>query len=369
MKLIRIKYVDYPAFFDPKDHWITQTLKKRYRVEFSDTPDFLFYSTWGYEFLKYPNSVRIFFTGEPVSPNFNDCDYALVPEPIHYNDRCCQFPIGDNETMGLYHVAPLIQDRSLVMADMADRKFCNFIASQDWMGHGAVLRRDFCKALMDQYKHVDCPSYVLHNLDNAIEPRWEDGLALGQGRVTSGWHQGKIDFIRDYKFTIAFENCAMSGHTTEKFSDPFLAFSVPIYWGNPDILKIANPKAFINCNDYENDFDAIIAEVKRLDNDRDAYLEMLSQPPLRDDFAFDRIREAETFLYHIIEKGNDPFDKDGNHIARSTLAYEAMATKSENVQPPIGEAFIEYCRSGHVGMRTILRAIRGWLAYKLRRQK
>lgn len=370
MKLIRIKYVDFPyASFDPEDHWITQTLKKRYRIEFSDTPDFLFYSTWGCEFLKYPNAVRIFFTGEPVSPNFNDCDYALVPEPIHYNDRCCQFPIGDNENQGLYHVASLIQDRSRVTADMADRKFCNFVASHDWVGQGGPLRRDFCKALMERYKHVDCPSHVLHNLDSALMPRWSQGLALGQGIVNKDWHQTKIDFIRDYKFTIAFENCAMSGNTTEKISDAFLAYSVPIYWGNPDILEIANPKAFINCNGYENDFDAIIAEIKRLDNDRDAYLEMLSQPPLRSDFDFDRIKKAEAFLYRIIEKGNNPFEKDAHHIARSSIAYDMMSANERYAPPSLNETFIEHCRSGRAGLKTILKALKGWLAFKLRRRK
>lgn len=374
MKRIRIKFTDFASSgFDPERHWLTQTLEKHYHVEFSNAPDFLFYSTWGYEFLKYPNAVRVFCGGEPVSPNFNDCDYAFGFEPIIYNDRYFQYPVGDSDSAGLYDIAPAIQDRSFVTTDMADRKFCNFVASQDWAGYGARLRKEFCQTIMDRYKHVDCPSYVLHNLDGGIMPRWSEGLACGQGKVLNSWRQGKMEFIGSYKFTIAFENCSLAGLTTEKLIDPFMAYSVPIYWGNPEVTKIANPKAFINCNDYENDFDAVIAEIRRLDTDRDAYLEMLSQPPLQPGFDFGRRKKAEEFLLRIIERGNDPFDKDGTHIARSTLAYEAATRPAETVRQPSGEetasAFIEQCYKGNAGLRTLGKALKGWFSYKCHRHE
>ena len=373
MKTLRIKFTDFSTTsFDPQNHWIKKTLEKRYKVELSDTPDFLFYSTWGYELLKYPNAVRVFCGGEPISPNFNDCDYAFGFEPIVYNDRYFQYPVGDSDSPGLYDTLPSIQDRSLVTPEMADRKFCNFVASQDWVGRGAVLRKQFCQTVMDRYKHVDCPGFVLHNLDNAIAPRWSEGLACGQGHVVDNWHQGKLDFIKNYKFTIAFENCAVSGLTTEKLIHPFQTYSIPIYWGNPDVTKIANPKAFINCNDYENDFDAIIEEIKRLDNDRDAYLEMLSQPPLQPDFDYKRREKAEEFLFHIIERGNRRFDKDSTRVARSTLAYEAATKPVESVcyqltSQEIANSFVQSCYDGNVGMRYIMRSAKGWLKYKLRR--
>ncbi len=57
----------------------------------------------------------------------------------------------------------------------------------------------------------------------------------------------------------------LPGYTTEKLFDCFKAGTVPIYWGNPEITRDVNPKAFINCNDYENDFDAVIERVKEID--------------------------------------------------------------------------------------------------------
>ena len=43
----------------------------------------------------------------------------------------------------------------------------------------------------------------------------------------------KQAFLRDYKFTIAFENESHPGYTTEKIVEPMLADSIPIYWGDP----------------------------------------------------------------------------------------------------------------------------------------
>ena len=60
MDTVKIKFTDFAeTSFQAERHWVWHTLKKRYRVELSDSPDFLFYSTWGLDFLNY-DCVRIF---------------------------------------------------------------------------------------------------------------------------------------------------------------------------------------------------------------------------------------------------------------------------------------------------------------------
>jgi len=52
-------------------------LSKYYELELTkDKPDFLLYSCFGYDYLKY-NCIRIFYAGENVRPNFDECDYAF----------------------------------------------------------------------------------------------------------------------------------------------------------------------------------------------------------------------------------------------------------------------------------------------------
>lgn len=66
-------------------------------------------------------------------------------------------------------------------------------------------------------------------------------------------YQSKIDTIANYKFTIAFENAIARDYVTEKFFDPLIAGSVPIYLGAPNINDFApGDKCFINAADWDS---------------------------------------------------------------------------------------------------------------------
>ena len=255
---------------------------------FSEQPDFLFCSCFGSDHKKYTGCVKIFDTSENMLPDFNLYDYGAGFDYLEFGDRYFH--------KNYYYPNQEIQNRQFVSKDMSQRRFCNFIYSNDKNGEGAELRKLFCQKLM-HYKHVDCPGQVLNNMTATdLEPR------------NGKWEKSKIDFLKKYKFTIAFENSSSDGYTTEKLYHPFMAGSIPIYWGNPKVTCDFNPKAFINCHDYNNDWDAVIQKVIELDNDPDAYLKMLAEPPFRPNF--ERKEQFEKWLIHIIEKGNHPYTKD-----------------------------------------------------------
>lgn len=305
-KPVKVKFVDMPGEFDKNENFILDILRERYNVEFSDQPDFLFYSVFGIEYLAYTDCVRIFLDGEPVLPNFNDCDYAIGYTYMTFGERYCR-AAGILSTSIGGELPYSIQDRSFVTEDMARRKFCNFIYSNGTKGDGAKLRIDFCKKLME-YKRVDCPGLVLNNMKPEKSFIRYDGTDEGGNPIVNGnyWQDSKQDFIRQYKFTIAFENFRVPGMTTEKLNNPFLAYSIPIYWGNQDVAKEYNPEAFINCADYDDDLDAVIEKVKQLDRDDKLYLKMLRQSPLQSDYDFNQREKLKSFLYQIIERGNMP---------------------------------------------------------------
>lgn len=290
-KTIKINFCDWWDGYNKEKNEYANILKKYYNVEISEYPDFLFYSSYGLEFKKY-DCIRIFGNTENVLPNFNNCDYGIGFDYIDFGDRYFRrsnvFPDKN------------ICNRSIVDDSFFNRRFCNFIYSNATSGEGAFLRQEFCQKLMMEYKHVDCPGAILHNM-NA-----EDELAPRNGN----WAQSKVEFLRKYKFTIAFENSSSNGYTTEKLIQPLQSFSIPIYWGNPLVTRDFNPKAFINCNDYDNDFDAVIERIKELDNDPDKYLAMLRENPMQPDFDFEQSKKFEEWLVRIVEKGNKPFNKD-----------------------------------------------------------
>ncbi|CDA84646.1 glycosyltransferase family 10 [uncultured Bacteroides sp.] len=61
----------------------------------------------------------------------------------------------------------------------------------------------------------------------------------------------KLDIIKQYKFTIAFENAVSQDYVTEKFFEPLTVGSVPIYLGAPNIETFSpGEHAFIDVRDY-----------------------------------------------------------------------------------------------------------------------
>ncbi len=95
-------------------------------------------------------------------------------------------------------------------------------------------------------------------------------------------YESKPPFIRQYKFTIAFENESCPGYTTEKIIHALAAGSVPIYWGNPDVARLFNPSAFINCHDFSS-FEEVVEKILSIDDNDNDYKHYLSASPFAGD--------------------------------------------------------------------------------------
>jgi len=242
-----------------------RVLSKRYDLEIVDDPDFLIYSCFGdKKFLNY-DCVRIFYTEENIRPNFSECDYSFSFD----------FPITDrNYRLPLYKLRDEFSQLTNNIIDKdttkyTNRKFCNFIYSNG----NAKERIEFMNRL-SKYKPVDSGGKTNNNLGFLVD--------------------NKIEWLTQYKFTIAFENVSYPGYTTEKISEPLVSKSIPIYWGNPEVYKDFNTKSFINCNEYNN-FDEVIKRVIELDNDDDQYLAMLREPAFVNDIENEYVNEDNIF--------------------------------------------------------------------------
>ncbi len=148
----------------------------KYRLQMSDEPDIYIFMWYGKEHLQfdYPCVRVAYWAGESHMPDWSECDYAVTARFIDDEPRHHRF-----NAMEPYN--PMIQNRKRFLKDeMADRKFCNFIYSNETYGDGALLRKDFCTKLMD-YKHVDCPGRVLNNMKDAISAR--EGIDWARGKV------------------------------------------------------------------------------------------------------------------------------------------------------------------------------------------
>ena len=120
----------------------------------------------------------------------------------------------------------------------------------------AKFRIDFFRKL-SEYKKVDSGGKVENNIGYRVKDRFE--------------------FVKQYKFTLAFENTSYPGYTTEKIVQPVKAGSIPIYWGNPLVYLEFNPKSFINVMNFKSPEQAI-EYIAKVDNDTDLYRQILEEP-------------------------------------------------------------------------------------------
>ena len=105
----------------------------------------------------------------------------------------------------------------------------------------ASSRSDRCgrdRYLLELMEHVPVHSYgrVGHNCDLANDDGWDSKMAT----------------IGDYRFTIAFENSIATDYVTEKFFQPLVAGSVPIYRGAPNVADFAPaPDSYIDADRFD----------------------------------------------------------------------------------------------------------------------
>lgn len=299
-KEVRIAFVDMWEGFSPS--FIMNVMGDDYLlIEDRRNPQLVFFSCFGTEHLRYTKQIKIFVNGESFIPDFNDCDYAIGTVKVDFMNRCLWVPLSfwsSDSRMGT--VRPLSRE------DALNRRFCSFIYSQDTMGRGARLRKELCERLM-VYRKVDCPGRVLHNCDPE---------ELSQ-RYAKDWADSKISYCSKYKFSIAYENENLPGYITEKLTDCYLSNTVPIYCGSIGDVYPYPKESMICVDDFEN-VDDLLAKIKEIDTDDDAYMAMLEANPFYSQMErVDFNEKMRFFIADIIEKGRVLFDDVREHSSAS----------------------------------------------------
>lgn len=296
MKKIKIKFVDGPTInieqlresgdvnpnkdgqeIDYNNNEIFCWLKERYDVEFSDDPEYLFYSVYSDNFLNY-DCIRIFYTGEAQTPDFNLCDYAIGFDNIEFGDRYFRYPLVNSYYPGEI-IDQVQKKRNFTIDDLKKKKrFCDYIYSND---KGDNYRTQILLKL-SRYKEVASAGKHLNNIGYRV--------------------RDKIAFQGESKFSIAFENALFDGYTTEKIGDPFVAGSIPIYWGNPSVANQFNSNAFVNCHDFR-DINEVIKRVIEIDQNDDLYIQIMNEPIYSNDYKWKECEQnCKSFIYNIIEQ-------------------------------------------------------------------
>ena len=224
------------------------------------------------------NKIKIYYTGENIKPDFSRYDYFIGFEK-EQNDKMLRVPIYQ------LHWGNATQSEKDYMLnkqynlDLSKRsKFCAFIHSNA----NAPKRNEFFFKL-SKYKKVDSGGSAFNNIGYRVD--------------------NKIEWLKDYKFCMCFENFSENGYLTEKLLEGMMGGCVPIYWGSESCVEEFNSKSFINWHEFGND-DDVINKIIELDTQNDKYEEIYKQPYLIDNKTnryMDDKRIIE-FFKKIIEK-------------------------------------------------------------------
>lgn len=160
--------------------------------------------------LGYDDCVKIFFTGENITPNFNLCDYAIGFDYIEFLDRYVRYPLylfyEEDYTRALNKHKDITHK-----VFKSKKRFCSFVVSNDL---GDPIRQEAFR-LINEYKRVDSGGKFLNNIGGRIKD--------------------KFSFESEAKFSLCFENSSTPGYTTEKLIQAAGAKCVPIYWGDENL--------------------------------------------------------------------------------------------------------------------------------------
>ena len=278
----KIAYTGLWEDFFSEQSLIPQTIHEICQIE--DTQDvtkadYLLYSLFSQDHWFAPDRViKIFYTGENVTPDFNACDYAIGFDWLDFGDRYFRFPLyylykDICELMETKHQRPIAEKND----------FCSITVSN--ANRNPVFQELFEK--LSVYKKVDSGGGWRNNIGGLVED--------------------KFSFDSSHKFSIVCENSSSPGYTTEKLIQAFAANCIPIYWGDSAIDKVFNKEAFVNVMDYGSVED-VVEKVKEIDHNDSLYVAMQKEPALVDERykKEHQIKELNNFLSNIF---NAPLDK------------------------------------------------------------
>ena len=271
---VKIDFCDIGCNHNKVNHFLYWVLTKRFDLELCDQPDFLVHDLFGHAHRLY-SGVRIMFTGESDTPDYNVSDYSISPRALN-DPRHLHLPVyvfhGPAEK-----IIKRQDDPERLLAGKT--KFCSFVVSS-YNPRKNQNRLDFFN-LLSRYKPVDSAGRLRNNIG---------------GRLAHG-AKAKMEFLRPYKFNICFENTRKPGYTSEKIYEAMVARCLPIYWGDPLIAQQFNPRSFLNRADFPSD-EALVEKIIELDRDAAKYLEYMRQPYLPNDeptFYFSQERICDFF--------------------------------------------------------------------------
>ena len=244
-----------------------------------NNPDYLIYNCFNNDDInrKYNNAIKIAFYTENIMVDINNSDYIFGNFHINYLDRYFKYSIFLFKNFSKINII-----RKEVLKNPIRTNFCAAVISNCRAFYR--FRFKFIEKL-SKYKKIDLGGKCQNNIEKIVK--------------------NKIDFLSNYKFSIAMENSSGDGYLSEKIVDSFLSGTIPIYYGDYMVDEFINPKTYILIKG-EKDIDEKIEYIKKIDNDDKLYKSIIKENAINYKLINTiQFKESSSFLKNIFRQNKD----------------------------------------------------------------
>jgi len=263
-----------------------QELFGNVRLSNPDECDVLIYSCFGKRHTFIPSKskgkIKIFYTGENIRPNYEECDYSFSFDFPDYGGRNIRFPLwlyqidwyNKKDYQNPKYVIPFeeINDNKWIRTPKTE--FCCGI----W--NNPEEKRVQTQKVFSTYKKFDL-----------------------YGKTSGNWFYGeeqKLDILSKYKFSICYENAIHGGYLTEKLFHAKIAGTIPIYRADKMSHIDFNPKSFINLEDFSS-IEELLDYVREVDQSEEKTLHYQQEKLFHyDDYPKDLLEQIKEQIRHLL---------------------------------------------------------------------
>ena len=250
--------------------------------------DLVLFGPFGSTWQQLPKELpKVFFTGENTGPiEIDGVGLYLTFEHAYFakEDRL-RFPLwfleidwfrADIDRIKNPKPIPLLDCVRVREEDMARKsKFCAFVVSNP---NNPVRNAAF--QCLNQYKSVDSAGALFNTM----------GPILEAGPGGGGGERKKFEFLKDYKFCLAYENSSSQGYTTEKYLHAKAAGCIPIYWGDPWVTRDFDMAGALNVQNVKSPGE-LIELVQAIDTNEEDWKKRFMVPAL-DAYKVEQVRRT-----------------------------------------------------------------------------
>lgn len=323
---MKVAFIDFWPNFELENNYFFHLLKDVVDLEINQVdPDLMFLHSDSYRWkerwlYKDHPAKRVFWTMEGTPPLFDADIYPPNPSVmtrggVGYGEPNSLAAQKTNDSDRTYYYGRC--DFALtheIMEDSRHYRFPYWLYHIDWFDKGNYGGEPNLLIPLDQignneYYNTPKTKFCAHIVSNPVEKRREIHKKLSEYKQVDGygncfgsgvsmntfngvngpWEEEKLSILKDYRFSICFEQKLRAGYHSEKLFHAKVAGTVPIYWGDKSVNDDFNKKCFINLVDYDS-IDDLVEYVKYVDSNEDVYQSYANEPLFVDNVIPDRFR-------------------------------------------------------------------------------